>query len=83
MVSSHYYQLMYTAKKLQHYHKERCHLQEDTSSQPQSKKSKDEYSVEQSSDMWTLKQADCKKFNGINNQVQDQRGTLSPQLTLT
>ena len=38
--------------------------------QPQSKKSEDESSVEQSSDMWTLTQADCKKFNSINNQVQ-------------
>ena len=37
--------------------------------QPQSKKSENEYSVEQSSDMQTLKQADCKKFDIINNQV--------------
>ena len=33
--------------------------------QPQSKKSEDEHSVEQSSDMQTLKQADCKKFDTI------------------
>ena len=38
--------------------------------QPQSKRSEDEHSVEQSSDMWTLKQADCKQFKDSNNQVQ-------------
>ena len=31
-VSSHYYQFMCAAKKLQYYYKRRCHLQEDTRS---------------------------------------------------
>ena len=37
--------------------------------QPQSKKSEDECSVEQSSDMLTLK-TNCKQFDSMNNQVQ-------------
>ena len=38
--------------------------------QPQSRKSEDECSVKQSSDMQTLKQAYCKTFDTMNNQVQ-------------
>ena len=38
--------------------------------QPQSKKSEDENSVVQSSDKWTLKQADWKKFQSMNDQLQ-------------
>ena len=38
--------------------------------QPQSMKSEDEHSVIQSSDNWTLNQADCKNFDSMNNQVQ-------------
>ena len=38
--------------------------------QLQSKKSEDEHSVIQSSDKWTLKQADHKNFDSMNNQVQ-------------
>ena len=49
------------------YRKTQAHLKPY---QPQSKKSEDECSGEQSSDMWALKQADCKKFDSINNQVQ-------------
>ena len=37
--------------------------------QPQSKKSEDEHSVEQPSDMQTLKQSDHKKFVSMNNQI--------------
>ena len=37
--------------------------------QSQSKKSKDEHAVEQSSDMQTLEQSDSKKSDGMNNQV--------------
>ena len=47
--------------------KTQAHLE---SYQPQSKKSEDEHSVEQSSYMWTLKQADHKQFDTMNNQVQ-------------
>ena len=49
------------------YRKTQAHLKPY---QSQSKKSEDEHSVEQPSDMWTLKQSDCKKLNSINNQVQ-------------
>ena len=74
VVSSHYYQLMCTAKKLQYllqgngvtYRKTQAHLKPY---QPQSKKSEDEHSVIQSTDKQTLK-ADCKQFDSMNNQVQ-------------
>ena len=49
------------------YRKTQAHLKPY---QPQSKKSEDEHSVEQSSDMMTLKQAVCKQFKDVNNQVQ-------------
>ena len=73
VVFSYYYQFMCAAKKSQYDYQGRCHLQEDTSSsepyQPQSKKSEDEHSGEQSSDKQTLK-ADHKNFDSMNNQVQ-------------
>ena len=49
------------------YRKTQAHLKPY---QPQSKKSEDECSGEQSSDMQPLKQADHKKFDSMNNQVQ-------------
>ena len=49
------------------YRKTQAHLKPY---QSQSKKSEDEYSAEQSSDMWTLQKADHKQFNDINNLVQ-------------
>ena len=52
--------------------------------QPQSKKSEDEHSGEQSSDKWILK-ADCKQFDILNKQVQPysrpKRG-IKPPVTL-
>ena len=38
--------------------------------QPQSKKLEAECFVEQSSDMWTFKQPDCKKSDSMNNEIQ-------------
>ena len=37
--------------------------------QQHSKKPEDEHSAEQSSDMWTLKEADCKKFDTMNHHL--------------
>ena len=53
--------------------------------QLQSKKSEDEHSVEQSSDMQTLKLPDCKKSDSINNQVQSYsrpKGDIKPPVKL-
>ena len=64
------------------YRKTQAHLKPYN---PQSKKSEDEHFDEQSSDMWTLKQADCKTFDIMNNKynlIVNQRGTLSPKLNL-
>ena len=65
---------MCASKRLQYnigqgvtYRKAQAHLKPY---QPQSKKSADEHSVEQSSDKLTLKQSDCKKFDGMKDQVQ-------------
>ena len=49
------------------YRKTQAHLKPF---QPQSKKSEDEHSNEQTSDMQTLKQDHCKKIDSMNNQVQ-------------
>ena len=49
------------------YRKTQAHLKPY---QPQRKKLEDKHSVEQSSNMWTLKQANCKMFDSMNNQVQ-------------
>ena len=73
VVFSNYYQFV-LATKLQHNYQARCHLQKTQAYlkpyQPQGKKSEAECSVEQFSHMWTLKQADCKQFYTINNQIQ-------------
>ena len=80
---------MYVAKKLKNYHKG-CVSYRKTQAylkcfQLQSKKSEDECSGQQSSDMQTLKQADCKKFGIMKNQVQSYsrpKRDIMPQLNL-
>ena len=56
-----------TTRELVTYRKPQAHWKPY---QPQNKKSEGECSVEQSSDMQTLKQSNCKKFDSMNNQVQ-------------
>ena len=57
--------------------------------QPQSKTFEDEcsgvQSIEQSSDMWTFKESDCKKSDSMNNQVQShsrQKRDMKPLVKL-